>query len=174
MELVFVLGCERPRAVEVFRHAGDVELESGKGVFQAPLDEMYGDMGDIDADPAAVQFLRGMDRGAAAAKWIENKIAFVGRSGDDAFEQGKRFLGGIAKALLGLCLNWLYVGPNIVDRVAFLLVQVALETRNCAGFILNDKPIFEGFVHPLFCPPPNSGYSEKFVRQIWTILYSDL
>jgi hypothetical protein len=42
------------------------------------------------------QFLRGMDGGAAAAKGIENKIAFVGRGGDDAFEEDKGFLGRVA------------------------------------------------------------------------------
>jgi hypothetical protein len=33
---------------------------------------------------------------------VKNKIAFVGGGGDNAFEQGTGFLGGIAEAFLGL------------------------------------------------------------------------
>jgi hypothetical protein len=102
LELVFVLESKRAGAAEVFWHAGDTELESGKGVFQTPLDEMNGEMGDVDADLAAGEFLRGMDGRAAAAKGIENEIAFVGGCGDNAFEQGAGFLGRIAEAFLRL------------------------------------------------------------------------
>ncbi len=45
---------ERASAVEVFWHANNLKSDTGKGVFQAPLDEMNGEMGDVDADPAAV------------------------------------------------------------------------------------------------------------------------
>ena len=97
LELVFVLQSKCARSVEAFWDAGDVKLDSGKRVFQTPLDKMNSEMRNVDADPATVQFLRGMDGGAAAAKGIENEIAFVGGGGDDAFEQRERFLGGIAE-----------------------------------------------------------------------------
>ncbi len=89
---------ERAGAVEVFWHAQNLERNFGKGAFQAPLDEMNGEMGDVDTDPTAVQFLRGMDRGAAAAERVKDEITFVGGSGDDPFEQREGFLGGIAEA----------------------------------------------------------------------------
>ena len=91
---------EHAGATKVFWLANDVETDAGKGVLKAALDEMVWEMRDIDADPAAVQFLRGMDGGAAAAKRIENEIAFVRGGGDDAFEQGERLLGGVAEAFL--------------------------------------------------------------------------
>ena len=59
-------------------------------------------MGDVDADPAAVEALRDLNGGAAAAEGIEDEIAFVGTGFDDAFEEGFGFLGWVAETLLGL------------------------------------------------------------------------
>ena len=51
-----------------------------------------GEVRDVDADPAAVEFLRDGDRRAASAEWIENNVAFVGAKCYDAFEQRFWFL----------------------------------------------------------------------------------
>src|SRR5580704_3482285 len=102
LKLVFVLQSKRVRPAEIFWDAGDVELESGKGVFQTPLNQVNGEMSDIDADPATVQLLRGVDGGAAAAERIENQIAFVGGGGNDAFKQREGLLGRVAEVLMSL------------------------------------------------------------------------
>ena len=78
-----------------------MDLDFGaEGVGEALLDEADGEVGDVDADPAAVEALRDLDGGAAAAEGIENEVAFVGAGFDDAFEEGFGFLGGVAEALL--------------------------------------------------------------------------
>jgi hypothetical protein len=56
-----------------------------EGVAESLLDEADGEMGDVDADPAAVEALRDLNGGAAAAEGIEDEVAFVGTGADDAF-----------------------------------------------------------------------------------------
>jgi hypothetical protein len=102
LKLIFVLDREHLRAAKIFWLADNVELDTRKCVFQATLDEMNCKMRDVDADPAAIELLCGVDRGPAAAKRIEDKITFVGGPGNDSFEKGERLLGGVTEALLGL------------------------------------------------------------------------
>ena len=59
-------------------------------------------MGDVDADPAAVEFLRDLDGGATAAEGVEDYVAFVGGGAEDAFEEGFGFLSGVAETFLSL------------------------------------------------------------------------
>jgi len=73
-----------------------------KGIDQPLLHHGDGDVGDVDADPAATELLRGDNGGATAAEGIEHQIAGVGGCLDDALEQGFRFLSGVAEAFLGL------------------------------------------------------------------------
>ena len=87
-----------------------------EGVGEALLDEADGEVGDVDADPAAVEALRDLDGGAAAAEGIENDVAFVGTGFDDAFEEGFGFLGGVAETLLGLGVDGRNVVPNVSRR----------------------------------------------------------
>ena len=51
--------------------------------------------GDVAADPLASKFLRRFDGRRAAAEGVEDDIAFVGRSADDAVKQGEGFLRGV-------------------------------------------------------------------------------
>ena len=48
-------------------------------------------MRDVDANPAAVEALRGGDRCAAAAEGVKHDIAFVAGCVDDALKQGFGF-----------------------------------------------------------------------------------
>ena len=68
------------------------------GVVEAGLDEADGEVGDVDADPATVEFLGDLDGGAAAAEGIKDDVAFVGGGFEDALEEQFRLLGGIAQA----------------------------------------------------------------------------
>ncbi|MCU1247701.1 MAG: hypothetical protein JWQ49_730 [Edaphobacter sp.] len=80
LELKFVLFGELRGSGYVGRFADDfVGLANvvGEGVVEARLDEADGEVGDVDADPAAVEFLRDLDGGAAAAEGIEDYVAFV-------------------------------------------------------------------------------------------------
>ena len=83
--------CERAGAIGVLGHAMNLELRLREGIDQAAADERNGEMGDVDADPTAVQLLPGVNGRAAAAEGIEHHIAFVRGGRDDAFEESERF-----------------------------------------------------------------------------------
>jgi hypothetical protein len=59
-------------------------------------------VGDVDADPAAIEALGDLDGGAAAAERVEDYVALVGTGFDDAFEEGFGLLGWVAEAFLPL------------------------------------------------------------------------
>ena len=67
------------------------------GVVEAGLDEADGEVGDVDADPAAVELLGDLDGGAAAAEGVEDYVAFVGTAADNPFEQTLWFLGVVSQ-----------------------------------------------------------------------------
>ena len=77
LELVLVALGEIARRIRVFRHAVNLVGEAGKRLFEAPLDQSDREMGDVDADPLALELLRRVNGRAAAAKRIEDDIAFV-------------------------------------------------------------------------------------------------
>jgi len=60
----------------------------------------YGLRVDIYADPAPAELMRGDQRRATAAEWIQHQIAGVAGQQDDAPEQRQRFLRRVAHALL--------------------------------------------------------------------------
>ncbi len=84
-------------------------------------------MGNVDADPAAVEALGYLDGGAAAAEGIEDDIAFIGAGFDNAFEEGFGFLGGVAEAFLVLGVD----GGDVCDDVLNVAAsaQEPLEPR---------------------------------------------
>ena len=55
-------------------------------------------MGDVDADPAAVEFLRGDDCRAAATERVKHDVALVAGGLDDALQQGEGLLRRVAEA----------------------------------------------------------------------------
>ena len=99
LELVAVVPGKLARRAEVFRLADDLELQAGEHGGQAVLLQRDGQVGDVDADPAPAQLLRGRDRGAAAAERVEHHVAGVAAGLDDALQEGKGLLGGVAEAL---------------------------------------------------------------------------
>ena len=66
------------------------------------LHQVDGEVGDVNADPAAVQALGHGHGGAAAAEGVEHQVALVAAGVDDALQQGLGLLGGVAEALGGL------------------------------------------------------------------------
>ena len=82
------------------------------GVVEAGFDEADGEMGDVDANPAAVEFLRDLNGGAAAAEGVEDYVAFGRGDSEDALEQGFWLLGRIAEALLSLGVDGRNVPPK--------------------------------------------------------------
>ena len=92
-------------AGEVLRLADDavvVACAQAVAVLQAVLHEGDAEVGDVDAEPAAAEALGGVDGGAAAAEGVEHDVAGVAAGADDALEEGKGFLGGVAEAFLGV------------------------------------------------------------------------
>jgi len=71
--------------------------ESKRGV----LDEGHGQVGDVDADPVALELLGGDDGGARAAEGVEDQVALVAGCRDDAPEEGEGLLGGVAEEFGG-------------------------------------------------------------------------
>ena len=92
------------------------------GVVEAGLDEADGEVGDVDADPAAVEFLGDLNGGSAAAEGVEDYVAFVGGGAEDAFEESFGFLGGIAETFLSLGVDGRDVSPKGLNRRAKALV----------------------------------------------------
>ena len=79
--------------------AAGVEVEH---ILEAGLHQRDGQVGDVYAEPLAVELLGGSHGGATAAEGVENHVALVGRGLDDAFEEGLGFLGGVAEAFAWL------------------------------------------------------------------------
>ena len=141
LELVFVGGGEGASGFEVAGFAddgvgfGDVGAE---GVGEADLDEVDGEVCDVDADPAAVEFLGGGDGGAAAAEGVHDNIARVRGRFDDAFEKGFGFLRGIAQALCRMCRYGRDVRDDGLDCQAGHLIKVTLVARHTSRFFRPD------------------------------------
>jgi hypothetical protein len=86
-------------------------------------------MGDVDADPLALEFLGSMDACSAPTKRVEHDITLVRTCGDNSLQEGKWFLCRIFEHLatptklqaLGLeeVLNWTETALNRVDRGLF-------------------------------------------------------
>ena len=63
-------------------------LQAGlEGVLEPFFDERNGEVRDVDADPLAVELLRGVNGRAATAERVEHHVAFVAAGGNDAFQQ---------------------------------------------------------------------------------------
>ena len=91
LEFVFVVRGQLPRRRQIARYAIDVECGLRKGVAQAVADEADGQMGHVDSEPAAIEFIRRMNGGAAATKGIKHHIALIGGGLEDALQQGDVF-----------------------------------------------------------------------------------
>jgi hypothetical protein len=48
------------------------ESDAGERIAKALLDERNCEMCNVDSDPLTIKFLRGMNRGSAPTKWIED------------------------------------------------------------------------------------------------------
>ncbi len=80
LKLMFVFVCELLGSCQVGRFADNLVGFSylrAEGIIEPILDEADGEVGDVDADPAAVEFLGDLDGGAAAAEGVEDYVAFV-------------------------------------------------------------------------------------------------
>ena len=86
LELVFVAPREVDGTFQILRGAVNLEGDARKRILQPPLDQRDRQMGNVDADPGAPQFLRRMDRRAAPAKRVEHQIAGIARRSDYSFK----------------------------------------------------------------------------------------
>ena len=76
-----------------FRRAGVDEFQAVTvGVGEAFLDEGDRELGDVDANPLAAEFLGGVNRGAATAERIKDYVAGIAAGGDNALQEGHGFL----------------------------------------------------------------------------------
>ena len=72
-------------------------------------------MGNIDSDPAAAEFLSGVNGGATSAEWIEDNVTLTARSAYNALEESEWLLSGIAKTLLSLRVYWRDIVPKRIN-----------------------------------------------------------
>jgi hypothetical protein len=138
LELETVFACQFARRFVVDRLADDVVVFLGQqteGVAQTVLEKCSRDVGDVDAQSFAPQLVGSDDGSAAAGKGIENDVARIAAGVDDALEQGKRFLGGVAKAFGGKHIERIDVRPYFLNRDSLSLVKIHLDVRPCARFI---------------------------------------
>lgn len=94
LKLVFVLFRELYRSFKVCRFSDHLICFanfSTEGCIEAILDKANGEMGNVDADPAAVELLSDLNGSAAAAEWVENYVAFVRGGAENAFERASGF-----------------------------------------------------------------------------------
>ncbi len=79
-----------PASDIVGRDASDLAAAVSSGelsaveITQAHLDQVDRQMGDVDADPPALQSLRRDCRRAAATEWVQHYVAFLAGCIDDA------------------------------------------------------------------------------------------
>src|ERR1035437_2407511 len=66
-------------------------------IFQTSLNEIDGEIRDINADPVPTQLLRPVNRRAATAERVEHKPAGIGAGFNNAFKKSLRLLRGIAE-----------------------------------------------------------------------------
>ena len=90
-------------------------------------------MRDVDADPAAVEVLRGDYRRAAAAERIEHQIALVRGRLNDPLEQRERLLRVEPGRFGGLLVERRDIVPEVGERLPRVGVQVALQAGHPAG-----------------------------------------
>ena len=125
---------------------------AAEGVGHAAPDDADGQVGNVNADPAAVETLGGGHGRSAAAEGIQHHIAFGTAGGDDAFQQGLRFLRGVAEAFTRLGAEGRYVGNDVLDEDAGALVGVPLLLRygtarrpvDVSGLIQQIQPFLRG------------------------------
>lgn len=118
LELIRIIFRQLLRAGNIHRLANDfVGLFYGfaESVAEAALDEADGEVGDVDADPFAIEALCNCNGCAAAAEWVENGVAFVAAGFDDAFQKRLGFLCWISETLRSGGVNWPDVCPKVTD-----------------------------------------------------------
>lgn len=123
LELVAVILGKLAGGCEVEGFADDIVILAGfevEHVFEAGFVHGNGEMGDVNADPAAVEFLSGGDGSAAAGEGVEYDITGVGGGEDDTLQQGKWFLGGVAEALGFFPIDELYISPVVKRQPPFI------------------------------------------------------
>ena len=99
---------------------GDVAMveEAAHGLLKTHVDQLGRLGGDIDSDPLAAKVVGGYAGGCAAAEGVEDDVALVGTSLDDALQEGQGLLGGIAGAFFCLRVNHVYVCPQVTRKLA--------------------------------------------------------
>ena len=112
LELELVLFRQPLCAAKVGRVAQFLKLQIlAERIAQPALDQIDGEIGDINADPLPPGLLCRVYRRAATAERVEHHVAFVAARGNDAFQQSQWLLRRIAEGFVAGCL--INVSPNI-------------------------------------------------------------
>jgi hypothetical protein len=86
------------------------------GIVEPLLDQADGQVCDVDPDPVPLELLGRCDGRSAAAKRIEDEIAFVRAGQDDPFEQSFRLLRGIAETFWTTPTDQPDISPSLASR----------------------------------------------------------
>ena len=139
LELVAIIVGKLAGGADVFRLADDPERDAGEHRCHAVFLQRDRQMGHVDADPAALQLVRGGDGRAAAAERVEHKVAGVAAGLDDALQEGEGLLGGVAETFLRLGVDRRNVRPDITKWSSTLFVKIAFQLRYGARLRLDSR-----------------------------------
>src|ERR1035437_692484 len=103
------------------------------GVQQTLLDEVDGDIGDVDTYPPPLETHSRVDGGTTTAEWIKNDVALIATGRNNAFHQLEWLLGFISEFLGGPVVDRLNVRPNILDHLTRHLIKVLLDLGVAGG-----------------------------------------
>src|ERR1700693_5478393 len=94
---------------------------------QSSLNQIDGEIVDIDSNPTALEPFGHGNGCAATAERIEDNVALIATGFYDSFEKGLGLLSWIAEALGGDLIDAVNIGPNVSDRNTLQLVPVAFN-----------------------------------------------
>ena len=116
LELVAVLLGQRLGAGNIGGFADDFVGTQiiAEGVVQAVPDQRDGQVGNVDADPAAVEPFRRGHRCTTPAERVQHHVALVAAGPDDALQQCFGFLRGVAEAFFWLNMHRGHIVPKIL------------------------------------------------------------
>ena len=169
------------RAVHIGGDAVCLDLHIGEA---ARFDEVYGEGGDVYADPPAVEVVGGSNGGSAAAEGVEDDAARIGTCLDDALHQGEGLLRRIAGAFGVAGGEVGDVRPDVADGRAFVLVGVEFVARAAIRRPVDDAGVCgDAPVERLLRPTPTERagdfapvYGSRFsrARSVGGLLQSDV
>ena len=92
-------------------------------------------MGDVNADPTAVETLSDLYSCATTTEGVKDDISLIGTGPEDAVEESLRLLSGIAETFLGLRTYWRNIRDDVLNIRTAKVVHILFEGRSATLFL---------------------------------------